>query len=190
MMILDLERNGSRYLIGSSAFATGACLRPPTALLSTSTADSSASPSRRHRPSLTPKQDRHRPAVTTRDRSRITGRFASDSGNSPAHPARWRSTKVRCRNRRYRPRCGVRPPGVVRWRRPLATPCSGGRGRSGRPSPHPMMIRSSAACTTSSVRGLGNSATTGTPIPSRNSPPLGRPARMGMRHHSSEVSLP
>jgi hypothetical protein len=44
MMILDLERNGSRYAIGSSAFATGACLRPPTVLLSTSTADSSPHP--------------------------------------------------------------------------------------------------------------------------------------------------
>jgi hypothetical protein len=43
-MILDIERNGSRYAIGSSAFATGACLRPPTALLSTSTADSSPHP--------------------------------------------------------------------------------------------------------------------------------------------------
>jgi hypothetical protein len=31
---------------------------------------------------LTPKQDGHRPAVTTRDRSRITSRFASDRGNS------------------------------------------------------------------------------------------------------------
>jgi hypothetical protein len=73
MMILDLDRNRSRYAISSSAFATGACLRrqsrsfphrPQTHRLTLPTPPTL----------LTPKQHRHRPAVTTRDRSRITSR--------------------------------------------------------------------------------------------------------------------
>jgi hypothetical protein len=44
MMILDLDRNGSGYAIGSPAFATGVGLTPPTAALAASIADTSPHP--------------------------------------------------------------------------------------------------------------------------------------------------